>query len=105
MAEDDILDAELFQAGDVALAGESALVLKMDVLRTELDVRALQLRCGSEQADGHRADNDFRLRADLDLLQVFDKGDGLSGRLVHFPVARDHGFSHGGQILSMLRLE
>ena len=37
--------------------------------------------------------------------KIFDKGDGLSGRLVHFPVARDHGFSHGGQILSMLRLE
>ena len=44
MAEDDILDAELLQAGDVALAGESALVLKMDVLRTENKVKTATYR-------------------------------------------------------------
>ena len=100
MADDDVLHAQLLQGGGVALAGVGALVGKVDVLRAKLDLAALERLSGGKEADGHGADDHFRAGAVFNGLQVLNQGLGFGGGLVHFPVASDHGSSHGVVLLS-----
>ena len=96
VADDHIFDTELFQHVGGDFSSERAVGGPVDILRTELDVAALD-RLG-DRGDGRerRADDDIGLRrADVgnQSLQGFDQGLALGGGLVHLPVSGDNDFA------------
>ena len=77
-----------------ALTGEGALVLKMDILRPQLDARALQTLGSSKEADCHWADNNLGLGGLGHIPQRGNQLDRLARRHIHFPVTGNHRSSH-----------
>jgi hypothetical protein len=96
VADDDEVDTDLLQHVGADLAGEGTLVFPVHVLRSELDIAALD-------DFGDRGQREVGRRDGNDHLSDVARGghhcgrqlDGFGNRLVHFPVAGDNDFTHG----------
>ena len=107
VADDDIAHAEVGEHVGGNLAGVGAALFKVDVLRADGDAAVLERAHGGRKVDRGRAHDDVApFGFGKDGLELFGKGLGLAGGLVHFPVACDDGFTvsaiHIGSFLLLL---
>lgn len=87
MAEDTVIYADLVEHARGNLARESTVVFPMDILRTDMDVRAECCISDSCKSRSRRADNDRYLGILDERSQAADEVLALDDRVVHLPVA------------------
>ena len=90
VTQDAVVNANLGQHLRGDFAGESTVILPMDILGTYMDVRALGLSRDSGQSRRCGADHHIHLGILHQGSQVFHKLRALGDGVVHFPVASNN---------------
>ena len=107
VTDDNIAHAEIGEHIGRNFTGIGAALFKVNVLRAHGNAAVLESANGGTQVGGGHAHDDVApLGLGKNGLELFGKGLGLAGGLVHFPVACNDGFTvsaiHGGSFLLLL---